>query len=70
MPADFRWADDVHSMCDRIEQAGFYVSSDDMYHAWSDYSDDRCASWMENDRYTGEELVAMLSEYLEPMSGQ
>lgn len=56
---------EAREMRERLAEAGYEISLQDLLLAWDAYSDSMCATWMRADDLDGEGILARISGYLE-----
>jgi len=56
-------------MSERLAEAGYEVSLEDLCRAWDAFSDSVCATWMSADDLDGDEIMDRISSYVAEVDG-
>lgn len=68
-PEPHRFEGEAREMRDRLAEAGYEITLNDLIRAWDAYSESMCATWMRAEDLDGEGILARISGYLEEIDG-
>lgn len=60
-----RFEREAREMRDRLAEAGYEVTLEDLCLAWDAYSDSMCATWISADDLDGEGIFARIRTYMD-----